>query len=164
MSIVSKARDYGTEKHKDQKYGIHPYTHHLKSVVAVAEKHNLCEKVIAGCWLHDTIEDCGVTKDEIENLFGINIADIVFAVSDEPGENREARKAKTYPKIAANEKALQVKLCDRIANFQQSLDDENNHFIGMYKKEYVGFREKLYSREQGGETLVLWDILDELNK
>lgn len=39
------------------------------------------EVVIAGI-LHDTMEDSGITKDDIAHNFGTNIADLVFAVSE----------------------------------------------------------------------------------
>ncbi|GAA3624335.1 HD domain-containing protein [Flavivirga jejuensis] len=157
-----KAKEFAIRVHGEQQYGARPYSFHLESVVQVAKELNLENDIILGCWLHDTIEDCDVSYQDIKREFGRDLAEIVFAVTDELGRNRKERKVKTYPKIKANEKALSVKLCDRIANLNQTISDEKFDLLSMYFKEQQEFKEKLYSPEHNVNTIKLWGILDDL--
>ena len=114
--------------------------------------------VMAG-WLHDVLEDTDVSKEELKRQFGEQITDIVYRVSDEPGETRRERKEKTYHKIRGHIPATVVKLCDRIANIEASRDVPNK--LNMYKEEYPDFRLQLRLKEQ---TFLdsLWVELDQL--
>lgn len=158
----TKAKEFALLAHKGQQYGTRDYSFHLEAVVGWAKKFNLNEEIIAACWLHDTAEDCGISIEEIRNLFGNAIGEMVFCVTDEPGKNRKERKEKTYPKIAGNADALAVKLCDRIANLNQSILDENAGLLSMYLKEHPDFKTKLF-REDGPAFLnAIWNTLEEL--
>ncbi len=157
-----KAKAFALNAHAGQKYGEHEYSVHLEAVVAVAKEFALGETIVAGCWLHDTIEDCGCSYQEIKSECGEAVAEIVFCVTDELGRNRKERKIKTYPKIAGNENALCVKLCDRIANFSQSIRDHNTGLLSMYIREHSEFREKLHRPDGRPHVLLLWNKLEEL--
>ena len=158
----TKAKEFALIAHKGQLYGTRDYSFHLEAVVGWARKFNLNEEIVAACWLHDTVEDCGIPIEEIRNQFGETIGEMVFCVTDEPGKNRKERKEKTYPKIAANPDALAVKLCDRMANLNQSILDKNAGLLSMYLKEHADFKAKLF-REDAPEFLnEMWDSLEEL--
>lgn len=157
-----KAKEFAIKAHNKQQYGGRPYSFHLKSVVQVAKNINLEKDIILGCWLHDTIEDCDVSYQDIKRKFGENVAEIVYAVTDELGRNRKERKEKTYPKIKENQNALCVKLCDRIANLKQTILDNEIDLLSMYYKEQKDFKEKLYDSSHRKTTLMLWKILDDL--
>lgn len=148
--------------HKGQTYDIYPYEKHLRDVVNVLKKHGFSGAILVAGWLHDTIEDTTLTYNKLKNAFGIEVAEIVFAVTDELGRNRKERKQKTYPKIRARGvDAIIVKLADRIANIEHSLRMGNSE-MEMYKKEYQDFRRELYFQETAAEPL--WNYLDELIK
>lgn len=98
----------------------------------------------------------------LASQFGNEISDIVFAVTSEPGENRADRFRKTAPKIQFNKKALIVKLADRIANTEASLQS-NPKLYKMYLKEFPLFKELLYN-PQDVELLLLWNRLESSNK
>lgn len=157
-----KAKEFAIKAHGNQQYGDRPYSYHLESVVQIAKNLDLENDIILGCWLHDTIEDCNVSYQDIKREFGRDVAEIVFDVTDELGRNRKERKVKTYPKIKANEKALCVKLCDRIANLNQTISDQKFDLLSMYFKEHTEFKEKLYSPSHNINTIKLWQILDDL--
>ena len=80
-------------------YDIYPYIYHIKEVKEIAEGLGYDRSVIIGAILHDTLEDGDLSYNDIKKAFGFIIAEIVFAVTDELGRNRDERKAKTYPKI-----------------------------------------------------------------
>lgn len=168
------AKFYATVKHGDQKYGSLPYTHHLAAVAEVigrfysdlfvqdpkdpsnSTQHGGYEEA---AWLHDVIEDTRgtdreVKRKDIAEMFGERVADLVTAVTDEPGENRKIRKALTYPKIRACQGAVALKLADRIANIEAGGDLKE-----MYRKEQEDFRRALYTP---GEYEAMWKHLETL--
>tara|TARA_R110000868_G_scaffold401649_2_gene677271 strand:- start:7479 stop:7910 length:432 start_codon:yes stop_codon:yes gene_type:complete len=104
--------------------------------------------------LHDTIEDCNISYNDIKDYFGEDVAEIVYCVTDELGRNRTERKAKTLPKIASNSDAVIVKLADRIANIK------HGGKVDMYVKEYSQFRDALKQPDKMVEPL--WDELDSI--
>lgn len=148
------------EKHKDQTYGeVFPYTVHLYETASVIKIFFPDTKFYLQicALLHDVIEDTPTTRQEIEAIFGKEIADIVWAVTNEAGANRKERHLKTYPKIKANPDAVLVKLADRISNTSASF---GYPIMSMYRKEYAGFREALYV--PGTEAEPMWQHLDNL--
>lgn len=156
------AKEFALKAHKGQLYGTREYSFHLEAVVSIAKEFKLDENIISACWLHDTIEDCNVSFQDIKNVCGERVAEIVYCVTDELGRNRKERKAKTYPKIKNNNDALCVKLCDRIANMQQSFIDNNTNLLSMYLKEHEEFKELLFSDNSAETLLLLWKRLEEL--
>ena len=152
------AKFFASIKHAGKFYasGL-PYTHHLASVDAVMVRFGFDSLILrTACWLHDVLEDTETSKKEIAEMFGSEVADIVWAVTNEPGENRAIRHALTYPKIRAHKDALCVKLADRIANVEQG-----GKLVQMYKKEHENFKRSLYT---AGQYEDMWKHLDYLIK
>lgn len=108
-------------------------------------------------WLHDAVEDTDMTVAQVELMFGKRVADLVYRVTNEQGKNRRERHEKTYPKILASDDAITLKLADRIANVEASIETSDNDKIGMYLKEYEGFRNKLH---KDGTHDAMWRHLD----
>lgn len=80
-------------------------------------------------------------------------------MTDEPGENRKARKMMTYPKIrSGGPNAVRLKLADRIANLEHSLQGDSG-LAAMYRKEHEDFRRALRTE---GENEEMWLHLDKL--
>lgn len=171
MNLLIQAQMFATQKHvsdNHQLYGWLPYTHHLAAVDAVLVRFGHKDEVIrAAAWLHDVVEDTRGCNNEvrvrdIEEAFGEDVAALVGAVTSEPGENRKVRNALTYPKIiAGGERAVALKLADRIANCESG-----GRAIVMYRKEHAEFRRNLHP---GGNNLdertangLMWAHLDDL--
>ena len=57
-------------------------------------------RVVAAAWLHDTIEDTSVTREDIVAHFGDEVAALVWAVTGE-GATRSERNQSAYAKIRA---------------------------------------------------------------
>lgn len=177
MDPLRHVKFFATVKHGDQLYGgTLPYTHHLAAVEAVLRrfqntgpldpmnpfhKTHYGNELLEAAWLHDVIEDTRkkpepVKRKHIAEMFGERVADLVEAVTDEPGENRKARKAATYPKTRACPGAVALKLADRIANLEHGGD-----LVKMYRKEHEDFRRNLYTP---GEYEHMWAHVEELLK
>lgn len=145
IHILQRSRDFAIEAHGDQKYGkTLPYSIHLDLVVSVMARFKVMDNhVLAAGYLHDTIEDTDVTKDDLLEAFGERVALLVDAVTDGPGKNRKERKERVYTQIPRVPGSIVVKLADRIANVEQSLRMDNEGLLQMYAKEQPYFNERL---------------------
>lgn len=169
MDLITQAKKFATEKHvldNRQVYGnVLPYTHHLADVERVLLRFSFVDDVIrAAAWLHDVVEDTRDKPNEvrvrdIKELFGEEVARLVEAVTSEPGPNRKTRNALTYPKIAAaGERAVGLKLADRIANVEFSGGASD-----MYKEEHPEFSRQLKGAAPPISTVhAMWWHLDDL--
>lgn len=128
------------------------YAYHLRHVELVSLRYGFEGDLVtrAACWLHDILEDTDVTSQEL-HLLGINpaVIDIVERVTDGPGNNRAERKADMYPRCQQNPLAIVVKLCDRIANMEETLKSNKTGLWSMYCDEHVEFVTKMYSAKHG---------------
>lgn len=143
-NLVERAKAFAIAAHGEQKYGDKPYEVHLQAVADVVRRHNYGELLEACAWLHDVVEDCPtVSLKDIADTFGQEVAEIVWSVTDEPGKNRKERKAATYAKTKESYYGVKLKLCDRIANVEACIADENKQLFAMYFKEHEDFMVRL---------------------
>lgn len=153
MTLLEKAKEFAIKAHKDvnHTYDDKPYEVHLQKAIDVANKfiHLLAEDkqeiVLASIWCHDIVEDCRITYNDLKKeLDSVEIAEIVFAVTNEKGRNRDERQSpKYYQGIKSTPFATFVKLCDRIANVEYSKESGSSMY-DKYSKEHGGFKSKLY--------------------
>lgn len=154
---IKVAKFFASVKHAGQSYSFGlPYTHHLAAVETVLVRFGRTDDLLrVSAWLHDVVEDTGTKLKEVAEMFGQDVADLVGAVTNEPGENRKVRHALTYPKIRAGGlHAVELKLADRIANVEAG-----GKLVGMYQKEHEDFRRALYTP---GEAEDMWAYLNTL--
>ena len=134
-----EARLVAVRAHASQTYDeIFPYEKHLDDVVEVIKRFGYSGKYVIAAYLHDILEDTGLSYNDVKRHFGVEVAEMVYCVTDELGRNRKEKKEKTLPKTASNPDAIILKLADRIANI------EHGGKIDMYAKEYQEFRGTLY--------------------
>lgn len=129
IEFVEKARDFAIKNHEETNhlYDGKPYSFHLEMVVGFALKyiHLIPEGyrhiVIAAIWLHDTIEDCRLTYNDVKKATNYQVAEIVYALSNEKGKTRAERaNSKYYKGIRDIIFAVFGKLCDRLGNGKYS--------------------------------------------
>lgn len=82
IDLIKKVYDYAFEKHQGQlrKSGEEYIVHPLCTAIILTSVYSDCATICAGL-LHDVIEDCDTSKDEIENMFGEEIANLVYGVT-----------------------------------------------------------------------------------
>ncbi len=164
LDLSTKAIQFALQQHGLQKYGDKPYFFHLQDVLKITQDLSIIylpEKLhilTAAAALHDVMEDTETNFVQLVDLFGVEVADIVYAVTDELGRNRAERKAKTYPKIKANRLAVLIKLAHRISNVRHALTN-NESMLSMYRSEHQQFVEELMIP---GEYELGWTQLDKL--
>lgn len=164
MTISEKARDYAIFCHNstNHKYDkIYAYSMHLQMVVDVAMKfiHLIPEEhrdaVIAGCWVHDVIEDCRETYNDVKKATNEQVAELAYALTNEKGKNRAERaNEKYYDGIRSVPFADFIKICDRTANYEYS-KKTGSRMAEMYEKEMDDFIKKIL-----GITADKYSILD----
>ena len=165
-NIKVKAEIYASKMHSasNHDYDIHPYRYHLRMVVDFANKyiHLIPKKdrdtVIAGCWVHDTIEDARATYHDVLKNTNKVVAEYAYALTNEKGRNRAERASSSYYYgIRIYKHASFIKLCDRLANVTYSKKKKSGMFKG-YKKEYANFKNELYDER----WIEIWKDLEEL--
>lgn len=138
----------------NQKYGKdHPYSFHLDLVATQAKKFeellgdfdlDLDKTIMAACYGHDLIEDARVTYNDIKEMVGEKIADIIYCCTEEKGKNRDQRHSEKYfSELKENELAIFVKICDITANVKYSLLTDSG-MLKKYRKEFPKVKEHLY--------------------
>lgn len=153
-----EARMVAVKAHSNQSYDeIFPYEKHLDDVVDVLKRFGFSGQFIVAGYLHDAIEDDGISYNDINRHFNKEVAEMVYCVTDELGRNRKEKKEKTLPKTASNPDAIILKLADRIANI------EHGGKIDMYAKEYQEFKGALYLNTPA-HGRPMWEYLDKLLK
>ncbi len=147
-------------------YDNSPYSVHLSMVVGYALKYiNIIpaqnqDAVIDACWLHDTIEDCRLTYNDIKQIAGVFTAEIVYAVSNDKGKNRKERAGENYYKgMRETPWARYVKMCDRLANAQYSKDTQSK-MLDVYRKENEAFLSSMFPIN--GEDIMYVKMIQEL--
>lgn len=156
----ARAAALAVDYHRNQLYGERPYRVHLYAVRKVLLDFNLGGALGQAAWLHDTIEDTGLTREVIAAEFGEDVAALVWAVTG-IGHNRKARVADAYAKIVDLPEAVFLKLADRIANVEASARSGDDK-LAMYRKERPGFEAMVVRAKMADSPLVV-RMLDRLN-
>ncbi len=162
-----KARELAIASHGDQPYGDKPYAHHLQAVVDVLTRFGASlddgatAPLLIAAWLHDSLEDTDLTREEVEQRFGPEVAELVWRVTDEPGATRKERKPATYRKTRESDRAITLKLADRIANIESSLES-NSGLLRMYRREYDEFKSALEPASTSELSRSMWAHLHQL--
>ncbi|NMP33158.1 bifunctional GTP diphosphokinase/guanosine-3',5'-bis pyrophosphate 3'-pyrophosphohydrolase [Thalassotalea sp. M1531] len=115
-----------------------PYITHPVAVALNLAKMNLDHETLMAALLHDVIEDTEVTKDELAELFGSTVAELVEGVSKLDKlkfDNKEEMQAENFRKmvLAMTEdiRVILIKLADRTHNMRtlESLRPEKRRRI-----------------------------------
>ena len=122
--MIRRAYKLAEDSHKDQKRKSgDPYIMHPARVAwLLADLVNDPSTIAAGL-LHDVIEDCGVTYNQLKAQFSVEVADLVEGVTKISSLNfstaRESQVAtlrKMILAMASDVRVVLIKLCDRLHN------------------------------------------------
>ena len=114
-----KAVDFAVEAHEGQtrKKSDIPYIYHPLNLACHALSMGIMEDdVIAGCLLHDVIEDCGKTLDDLPVSAETKEIVRLMTHGKEDGPDRDKMMDEYYKGLAGNPKAALVKCLDRCNN------------------------------------------------
>lgn len=120
-SIVSAAARFAACAHRGQarKGTDIPYIAHPVETALILSQMGADEELIAAGLLHDTLEDAGVTADEIEERFGPRVRALVAAESEDKSLSWEERKLAAIEALKAAPRAERLlALADKLANMR----------------------------------------------
>jgi guanosine-3',5'-bis(diphosphate) 3'-pyrophosphohydrolase len=128
--LVRQAYRFADAAHLGQmRHSGEPYITHPISVAAQVAEWKLDAHALMSALLHDTLEDCGVTKADLLDKFGPQVADMVDGLTKLDKlqfSTREEGQAESFRKMllamARDVRVILVKLADRLHNMR-TMDD-----------------------------------------
>ncbi len=125
-ALLNRAYVYGGKAHAKQlRASGEPYFGHPLEVAAILTELKLDDATIVTALLHDTIEDTSATYEEIRELFGEEIAELVDGVTKLNRlemTSKEQEQAENFRKLliamAKDVRVILVKLADRLHNIR----------------------------------------------
>lgn len=123
---IRRAFDVAVEAHKDmrRKSG-EPYIYHPIAVARIcAEEMGLGATAVIAALLHDTVEDTHITLDDIEELFGPTVCQIIDGLTKIPEvfDEHVSIQAENFRKmvltISDDLRVVLIKLADRLHNMR----------------------------------------------
>jgi GTP pyrophosphokinase len=166
--MYSKALAFAYNAHAGQKRSDgRPYITHPISVAACLMKCNPypSDEEIQAALNHDSVEDCGVTYQELKQYFGATVAYLVdeltniYTAKDWPDLTRKERKAREHSRIGRiSKEAIRIKLLDGYDNLSD-MDGKESPFIKLYSQETLNLLEfipdDIFYAKQKAELWVL---------
>lgn len=141
MKLVTQAMIFAAEMHDGavRKASNIPYIVHPMEAAAVAASITDDQEVLAATVLHDVMEDCGVSFEELEARFGRRVAELVREDSNNQGAfadaNWNARKREAVRRLATASRELRlIVLSDKLSNIRAIHRDHLRDGDAMFLK------------------------------
>lgn len=167
ISLLLTATAFAADKHRNQRrkdVEASPYINHpialaniLKNEGGIADA-----KVLAAALLHDTIEDTDATAEELEGLFGKEIATIVLEVTDDKSLAKAERKRLQVEHASTiGHRAKLVKLADKICNLRDLISSPPAGWSQQRINEYFDWAKAVVDGMRGANPALekLFDSL-----
>ncbi len=125
-ALIRRAYEYSARMHAEQKrMSGEPYVTHPLAVALIIAGFKQDQASIVTGLLHDVVEDTGTSLEEVQNLFGAEVArlvDGVTKVSKITFSSREEKQAENFRKMiiamAHDIRVVLIKLADRLHNMR----------------------------------------------
>jgi guanosine-3',5'-bis(diphosphate) 3'-pyrophosphohydrolase len=158
LNKLLEAASFAAKRHSGQKRkgaDGEPYINHPLEVANLLANVGKVEDydVLIAALLHDTIEDTGTTKEEITELFGAKVCEMVLEVTDDKSLPKPARKQKQVehaPHLSPGAKL--IKLGDKISNITDILKNPPHDWSLERKREYVEWGERVVAGLRGANA------------
>ena len=127
MSRIHDAIVFAAKKHAGQvrKGTDVPYITHPMEVMQILTSNGCLEDVIIAGILHDTLEDTDAKQEDIFELFGENVMNIVSAESEDKSKTWKERKQATIDSLnSASIEVKQVCFADKLSNLRSMAADK----------------------------------------
>lgn len=162
--LLNRAYVFAMKAHgTQQRAGGDPYFTHPLEVAGILVEMRLDVATIATALLHDTVEDTDATLDEIEKLFGKEVAFLVDGVtklSQIEFQSDKAKQAENFRKLliamSSDIRVLLIKLADRLHNMRTL------HFVESEEKRIRVSQETMEIYAPLAERIGLHRVKDEL--
>lgn len=155
LATFIHAASFAAKKHRDQKRkgnDASPYINHPLEVVDLLANVGKVEDydVLTAAVLHDTIEDTETTEQEIREIFGDEVCKMVLELTDDkslPKAERKQKQVEHAPHLSHG--AKQVKICDKISNIRDVIENPPAGWSDERRLEYVKWGERVVEGLRG---------------
>ncbi|PCG13629.1 RelA/SpoT family protein [Sphingomonas adhaesiva] len=163
-AMLNRAYVFSVNAHGTQKRASgDPYFSHPIEVAGILTELHLDDETIATAILHDTVEDTVATPEEIERIFGANVARLVDGVtklSKIEAQTENERAAENLRKfllaMSGDIRVLLVKLADRLHNMRTL------HYIPKPEKRRRIARETMDIYAPLAERIGMYEFMKEM--
>ena len=165
LNLIERAYLVAKEGHEKQKRASgEPYINHPLQVAQILTELHLDDETIAAALLHDVVEDTVFELDEVEDMFGPEIALLIDGVTKLgriPFKSKEEQQLETYRKMflamSKDIRVIMIKLADRLHNMRtlKFMREEKRHRIAQETMElYAPLANRL------GISSIKWELED----
>jgi (p)ppGpp synthase/HD superfamily hydrolase len=155
LLIVARAADFAARRHVDQKRkgaAREPYINHLAEVANLLSEATEGKDgaLVAAGFLHDTLEDTETEREELQAVFGEDVASLVADVTDDkslPKAERKRLQVATAAKKSARARLL--KIADKTSNLRALAASPPTDWDFARALEYVEWAEQVVSHCRG---------------
>ncbi len=167
-ALVMRAAQFAAERHSAQRRkGEHqtPYVNHLIEVAALLAEvtGDTDPELLCAAMLHDSIEDVGVTRGEIVERFGEDVAELVSLVTDDKHLPKAERKRLQVVNAPNKPRRAQwLKMADKISNLRAIRDSPPAGWDVERRREYVHWARRVIDgfREPHPELSAKFDAIE----
>jgi len=146
---------FAAEKHRHQRRkdaAASPYINHPIAVAtALAVEGGVTDDAIllAAC-LHDTVEDTETTFEELEEIFGTEVSNLVRNVTDDKSLEKGLRKQLQIEHAAkSSDKVKQIKIADKLCNIRDIMTSPPEDWSLQRRAEYLAWAQQVVSGCRG---------------
>ena len=144
-----QAVNFAADKHRDQRrknVETSPYINHpiqvAELLARIGEVDDLA--VLMAAVLHDTVEDTETTLEELEDVFGPEVSDLVAEVTDDKSLPKAERKSEQIKHTATmTDRAKLIKLADKTCNVRDVAHSPPEDWDLKRRKEYLDWASKV---------------------
>lgn len=166
-SVLEKAILFAVKAHQGQtrKGDGRPYILHPLSVMQRIDKNKKSSNrylLAVAAILHDTVEDCGVTLQQIAEEFGYQVAALVDELTLDKSKYVAIGKKEYLAQelYGMSSYALAIKLCDRLDNLED-MESMSPSFQTKYKEETLYILDRIKDRKL---TKTHRSLIKQINK
>lgn len=169
LANLTEAYYFAAKKHTKQKRkgnDAAPYINHPIEVVKLLTNIGSVEDfdILIAAVLHDTVEDTETTVEEVSEKYGANVGVMVSDLTDDQTlSKKEQREAQVEHAPHISDGAKQVKLCDKISNIRDVLENPPDGWSDERRLEYINWGERVVAGLRGANA-DLENHFDELLK
>ena len=139
--LTETARAFALRAHEGQTRkgaAAEPYAVHVAEVAELVALWGGGPEAVAAAWLHDTVEDCGVTPEALDRRFGPRVAALVAELTDDktlPKAERKRLQRVNAPGKSPD--AALIKLADKTSNLRSLQNSPPAHWPAERQLAYV---------------------------
>lgn len=160
MNVVEQAKEFAIKAHKGQVRKTEkdkPMIIHLFDVASILKLYEFDENVIAAGFLHDTLEDTKVVKEDILNNFNEDILSLILGDTEEDKtlswKERKSITINEAKNLDLRHKAIII--ADKISNLEDMLIYFNKLGAKDFSVFNQGFKEQKWYFENLYQSLIL---------